>query len=229
LRIKIFADTASINQMIELNKNPLVAGYTCNPTLMAKAGVKNYKDFIAQAVKNIPDKPLSFEVVSDDFSEMYEQAKTISSFGSNIYVKIPITDTNGSNSYSLIDKLLSDNILVNVTAVFTIEQIKNVIGVIGNRPSIISIFAGRISDAGYDANWFIRQAALLKVQKQELLWASTRELHSIIDAEINGCDIITITPDLIKKMNLLGKDLNEFSRETVQMFYDDAVASGLTL
>ena len=231
LKIKIFADGADLDQMIELNKHPLVEGFTCNPTLVRKAGIKNYKEFAKEAIKFIPYKPFSFEVISDNFQEMERQAKEISSWGSNVYVKIPVTNSLGESSCELISKLVTSGIKVNITAVFTFLQVGKVMKAIGNGVGIVSVFAGRLADLGINPEGVIKEAvkATQKYPNQEILWASPRESYNIIQADRLGCHIITCGYDLIKKTLLFGKSPLEYSKETVQMFLRDAIESGYTI
>lgn len=233
MKIKIFADGADIEDMLELYRQKSVDGFTTNPTLMRKSGIRNYKSFVAEVLNKIKDLPVSFEVFSDDFDEMYRQAKILKSMGENVYVKIPITNTQGISSCDLIKKLDKEGINLNITAVFTIEQVSSIIDSIdGNTAHIISIFAGRISDTGIDPISTMKTSlAMIKrfSKKIELLWASPREVLNVYQAEEINCDIITIPPEMIKKLCYGGKDLTEFSRETVKMFYDDAKSSGFSL
>jgi transaldolase len=217
--VKIFCDSADLGQMAELL--PKVQGYTTNPSLMRKAGVTNYRDFALTASKL--GKPISFEVVADDFNEMGRQADILSKFG---YVKIPITNTLGEPSDALIDLLVRRGVKVNVTAVMTLEQVERMIPL---KPAIISIFAGRMADTGLDPHSLVYAAACLKTPCTEILWASTREVFNLLQATKARADIITMTPDLIKKLDMHGKDLNEYSLETVKMFYDDAQKAGYIL
>jgi transaldolase len=225
-RIKIFLDGADEDKIIKYSKNEIVKGFTTNPTLMKKAGVKNYKEFALKMIKFIDDKPISFEVFADEHDEMYEQAKIICSWGKNINVKIPVTNTKGVPSYKLINQLSKEGININITAIFTLEQAVNVINNIDNnsRLNIVSIFAGRIADAGVDPVPTIKKCVeLIKKKKNiEILWASTREVFNIIQARECHCSIITVSEDILLKTSSFGKDLNTFSLETVKMFYEDA-------
>lgn len=229
MKIKIFADGANAGEMLEAYKSGIISGFTTNPTLMKKAGVDDYELFAKSVVKPIPDLPVSFEVFSDDFSGMEREARLISSWGSNIYVKIPVTNTQGFSTFPLIKKLSDDGIKLNVTALLTIEQVKYVTQALSIKtPAIISVFAGRIADTGVDPIPIMKSAVKIVKSKPnvELLWASTREVLNIVQADGCGCHIITVTPDLLKKLPNIGKDLNQLSLETVQMFYDDAKAAG---
>ncbi len=232
LKIKIFADGAEKDGMIELSKKPYIKGFTTNPTLMRKAGITDYVKFAKEVVAAIPDKPISFEVFSDDFKEMERQAKIISSWGKNVYVKIPITNTKKESSVPLVAKLAAQGIKVNVTAVFTVKQVEEVAKVLSKKvPSVVSVFAGRIADAGYDPKHYMKKAkrALAGNPSVELLWASPRELWNIYQAHKAGCDIITVPHDILKKLEKVGYDLEEFSLDTVKMFYEDGQKVGYTL
>jgi len=232
LKIKLFADGADLQSMVKLSQNPKIKGFTTNPTLMYKAGVKDYRTFAKDLLKIITDKPISFEVFADKFDEMAIQAKEIASWGSNVYVKIPITNTYGESSTKLIEQLSHSNIKINVTGIFTVNQIIETNYALKNgAPSIISVFAGRIADTGVNPVP-IMEIALSIIDNEpniELLWASSRELYNIIEANKIGCHIITVTPDILTKLNLIGKNLKEFSLETVKMFYDDAKKSNYSL
>lgn len=231
-KIKIFADGAEKQGMLEMYNNPLISGFTTNPTLMRKAGISDYKKFALDILYHIKDKPISFEVFSDDFDEMEKQALEISGWGNNVYVKIPITNAEGRSSINLIEKLSKRMVKINVTAMMTVEQIKSVLPALSFSPaSYVSVFAGRIADAGVDPVPVMKEVLnLLKGQsKIELIWASPRELFNIVQADSIGCHIITATNDILKKLPLLGKDLDEFSLDTVKMFYNDAKASGFNL
>ncbi len=232
LNIKIFADGAEKASMIELAKDPLIKGLTTNPTLMRKAGVTDYAGFAKEVLAEINDKPISFEVFSDDFDEMERQARIIASWAPNIYVKIPITNTKKEPSYELIKKLSNDGIKLNVTAVFSISQVENTKKALrADIPAIISVFAGRIADTGIDPIPVMKEAKAILADNPnfELLWASPRELLNIYHAEEAGSDIITVTPDVLKKAANIGLDLEEFSLQTVKMFYDDGQKVGYTL
>jgi transaldolase len=232
LKVKIFADGANIQGMVELYRNPLVKGFTTNPTLMRQAGVSDYRQFAGEVLRAIPDRPISFEVFSDDFEEMESQAEDIASWGENVYVKIPITNTRGVPAYDLIAALSRRGVKVNVTAVMTLEQTRETLSCLSaGTPGYISIFAGRIADTGRDPLPLMASAVeLLKPLPQiELIWASPRELLNIFHADSIGCNIITVTHDLLKKLTLVGKDLNEFSLDTVKMFYEDARRAGYSL
>ena len=226
LKIKLFADGAEKTGMLEMYQNPLIKGFTTNPTLMHKAGITDYVAFAKDILHEIPDRPISFEVFSDDFAEMKRQALLITSWGKNVYVKIPVTNTEAKPSYRLIHDLSSMRIKLNVTAIMTLEQVNEVSHALGNHaPSIISVFAGRIADTGVDPVPIMKSAVefLRDKENQELLWASPRELLNIFQADEVGCHIITATNDILKKISLVGKDLSEFSLDTVKMFRNDAV------
>lgn len=224
---RIYADGADLPTMYELSKNPRVHGFTTNPSLCRKSGVKDYAEF-CQAAEAL-GKPISFEVFSDDFREMERQAKIISGWGKEVYVKIPITNTKGECAIPLIERLVKQKIKVNVTAVFTGVQIKKCAKVLIGPPAILSIFAGRIADTGVDPRAFFVLAREIVRTNVQTLWASTRELYNLKQAKQCGADLITMSPELIAKLHFVNKDLAEFSRETVKGFYDDAVASGFTL
>ena len=229
LKIKIFADGADLRGIREAAANPLVKGFTTNPSLMRSARLANcdYKRFALNVLEAVGDRPVSFEVFADDFPTMEREAREIASWGENVYVKIPVTNTKGEFSGPLIETLSSDRIKINVTAVFTRTQIFNIITALNPTvPSVISIFAGRIADTGRNPNEYMDFALrYLHIRpKTELLWASPRELLNIFQADECGCHIITATNDIIKKLDLVGKDLDEYSLETVRMFHRDAVA-----
>jgi transaldolase len=233
LNIKIFADGANLKSILELNKNPLIKGFTSNPTLMKAANITKYEPFAKEVLSHITDKPFSFEVFADEFDEMEVQAKEIASWANNVYVKIPVTNTRGESSVELIEKLSHNGVKVNVTAVFTLEQVFDVAQALeGGEPSVCSIFAGRVADTGANPSPLMLAAKAIcnSMDKNiELLWASPRELYNIIEANNCNCDIITVGHDLLAKLNLFGKDLTEFSLETVKMFFNDAQKAGYTL
>ena len=232
LKIKLFADGADLDSMLVLYKDPSIKGYTTNPTLMKKAGITNYEKFARQVLEEIPDRPVSFEVFADDLTNMLAQAKVIASWGSNVNVKIPVTSTRGEFTGPIIRELSSSGVQLNITAVFTPEQVEIIADNLScDTPAIVSVFAGRIADTGLDPIPIMSDClGILKhLPKAELLWASPREFLNIIQADEIGCHIITATPDLLDKLKLLGKDLTEFSLETVRMFYDDAQTAGYTI
>ncbi len=232
LKVKIFADGADKAGMLEMYHKPYIKGLTTNPTLMKKAGIVNYASFCKDILKSIPDKPLSFEVFSDDFSEMEHQAMEISSWGTNVYVKIPVTNTKQETCYELVNKLVANKVKINITAIMTLTQVRDVIAVLNpNLPSYVSIFAGRIADTGRDPLPLMAAAVeMLKVSPAaELIWASPRELLNIFQADEIGCQVITVTNDILKKLSLIGYDLQSYSLDTVKMFYSDAIAAGFKL
>ena len=232
LTIKIFADGAEKAGMLDMYKKPYIKGFTTNPTLMRKAGISDYGSFARDILTEITDLPLSFEVFSDDFDEMKRQALFITSWGKNVYVKIPVTNTLGSPSYDLITDLAQAGVKLNVTAIMTMEQVRDVSASLKNDAnSIISVFAGRMADTGRDPIPFMTSARELvsNYPLQELLWASPREVLNIFQADSIGCHIITVTNDILKKLELFGKDLNEYSLDTVKMFRQDAIKAGYVL
>jgi transaldolase len=231
-RVKIFADSADRASILELADNPWIRGFTTNPTLLRKAGITDYEQFGKGLARAIPERPFSFEVLSDEFDEMERQALRIASWGENVYVKIPITDTRGRASAPLVKRLAEQGVKVNVTALMTLEQVDAAVPALRHGPpSCISIFAGRIADTGCDP-LPILCAALARIRAYpeiELIWASPRELFNIVQADAIGCHIITVTHDLLRKLPLLGRDLSEYSLDTVKMFVDDARAANFTL
>lgn len=232
LTIKIFADGADIRGILDLAKNPLIKGFTTNPTLMHRAGVVDYESFAREVLDVVRELPVSFEVIADDFGRMAQQARKLASWGENVYVKIPITNTSGETSTGLVHELTSDGLKLNVTALTTLEQVKSLTTALDPEvPSIVSVFAGRIADTGVDPVPVMEEALkiLAPLPGAELLWASPRELLNVVQAEQTGCHIITVTHDLLRKLSGLGRDLATVSLDTVAMFYDDAKQSGLTL
>ncbi len=232
LKVKIFADGADLAGMLEMYRRPEIKGFTTNPTLMRKAGHTDYRAFAREVVAAIPDRPISFEVFSDDFAEMEDQAREIARWGQNVNVKIPVTNTKGEPSYALVERLAAEGIRLNVTAVFTLEQVQEVVAALARDvPAYVSIFAGRIADTGRDPIPHMAAARTICAAKPraELIWASPRELLNIFHADAAGCDIITVTNDLLAKLGGVGKDLGAFSLETVRMFRDDAVKAGFRL
>jgi transaldolase len=232
LRIKIFADGADRDSIAKLYANPLIRGFTTNPTLMRKAGVEDYEQFAREVLELVPDRPISFEVFSDDFGEMERQALQISSWGDNVYVKIPVTNTNGSASEAVVRRLAERGVKVNVTALMTPAQVREVVQwLAGGPPSYVSLFAGRVADSGRDPVPLMAEALELvrPHPNVELIWASPRELLNIVQADAIGCHIITVTHDLLEKLPTLGKDLDEFSLDTVRMFHRDGQAAGYSL
>lgn len=225
LKVKIFADGADKQSMLKFNQDPLVKGFTTNPSLMREAGVTDYQTFAKEILNDINEKPVSLEVFADDFDEMERQAKIISSWGKNIYVKIPITNTRAESSFDLIKKLSAQGIKINVTAILDIEQVKHIASAFfPATPSIVSVFAGRIADTGRDPVPLMKEAKefLRGFKNLELLWASPRQIFDIFQSEEAGCDIITVLPGFLQKLDRIGKDLKDYSLETVKMFYDDA-------
>lgn len=232
LAVKLFADGADKAGMLEMYRNPLIKGFTTNPTLMRQAGVVNYKDFARSIIREIPDRPISFEVFSDEFDEMERQAMEIAAWGDNVNVKIPVTNTQRESSNDLINKLSHAGVKINITALMTLQQVREVATAIeGGAPCYISVFAGRIADSGRDPIPIMAAAVeLLKpYANAELIWASPRELLNVFQANAVGCHIITATNSILKKLSLVGKDLDEFSLDTVRMFYDDAQTAGFQL
>ena len=232
LKIKLFADGAEKAGMLEMYANPMIRGFTTNPTLMCKAGVCDYQSFAREIVAAIPDRPISLEVFADDFAEMERQALEISSWGANINIKIPVTNTKKQPSYNLIHRLARAGVKLNVTALMTLDQVRDASAAIADGPpAIISVFAGRIADTGRDPMPLMAAAVeLLSIYpNQELIWASPRELLNIFQADAVGCHIITVTNDVLKKLSLVGKDLHDYSLDTVKMFYNDALQAGYKL
>jgi len=231
LRVQIFADGADKASMLELSRHPHIKGFTTNPTLMRATGVTDYAGFAHEILVNIPDRPISFEVFADEEPEMEEQARHIAAWGKNVFVKVPVMRTNGAPTYDLIRRLSSDGIPLNVTALLTLEQVRSVCEVLqGRAPAYVSVFAGRIADTGRDPVPLMREAvAMVNDVNAQLMWASPRELLNVFQADEIGCHVITATTDILKKLPLVGKDLHEFSQETVQMFRRDAVKSGYSL
>jgi transaldolase len=232
LRVKVFADGAERECILDLYANPLIAGFTTNPTLMRKAGVREYRGFAREFLELVPDRPVSFEVFADEFAEMEEQAREISSWGPNVFVKIPVTNCRREPSNELLHRLAEAGVRVNVTALMTLEQVESVSACLEDAPAgYVSLFAGRIADTGRDPVPYIRRSVeILKAYPHlELIWASPREVLNVFQADEAGCHVITATNDILKKLSLVGKDLEEFSLETVKMFYDDAEAAGYTL
>lgn len=235
LRVKIYADGANKASMLEMYADPRIAGFTTNPTLMRNSGVTDYRAFASEILRLIPDRPISFEVFADEFGEMEQQALEIASWGENVIVKVPVTNTRGQSADGLLQKLVGAGVKLNVTALLTLSQVRDVTDIVGggppSPPSKISVFAGRIADTGRDPVPMMAAAVelLRPYANLELIWASPRELLNIFQADAIGCHIITATPDILKKLHLVGKDLNQYSLETVQMFYDDAQKAGYRL
>ncbi len=232
LRIRIFSDGADLDSIIEAYQGGLVKGFTTNPTLMAQAGITNYLMFAREVLRVVTDLPVSFEVFADDFDQMHRQAHTLNELGSNVYVKIPVTNTQAVMSTPLIERLSGEGLKLNITAIMSLDQVRQVYEVLpATAQAFISVFAGRIADSGRDPVSIMREAVSVLRPKPgvELLWASPREALNILQAERIGCHIITVTPDLLKKAHLFGKDLDDFSLETVKMFYNDATKSGFKI
>ncbi len=232
LRVKLFQDGADLDFMIAARSRGLVSGYTTNPTLMRKAGISDYKQFAQQVIAAIPDMPISFEVFSDDFATMEREAREIASWGGDTYVKIPITNTKRESAAPLISLLSKEGFSLNVTAMLTLDQVDTVAAAVSpSSRTIVSVFAGRVADTGIDPVPVMTEAVsrLASLPKAELLWASPREVLNIAQAEACGCHIITATPDIIAKLPLFGKDLHQYSLETVKMFHDDARAAGFKI
>jgi transaldolase len=229
LKIKLFADGADLNGMLDMYNKSYIKGLTTNPTLMRKAGISNYKEFATEVLSHIKDKPISFEVFSDDLEEMKQQGLEIASWGQNVYVKIPITNTLGLSTSTVIEKLVQEGVKVNVTALMLPEQVQVVANVLNpDVPSYVSVFAGRIADTGRDPIKIMSTSLeiLSSNKNAELIWASPRELLNVFQADSIGCHVITATNDIIKKLSIVSKDLRDYSLETVKMFFDDAASAG---
>lgn len=232
LKIKLFADGADIDRLVEVAANPMIKGLTTNPTLMRKAGITDYEAFARELIERLPDHPISFEVFADEFTEMERQARRIARGGENVYVKIPVTNTRAESSVELVRELARQGIRQNVTALLTLEQVSEVSAALSGGPhSFVSVFAGRIADTGRDPVPIMSQALSLMATEpsQELIWASPREVLNIAQADAIGCHIITVTLDLLAKLPLLGRDLGDYSLDTVRMFHRDAQAAGFSL
>lgn len=232
LKVKLFADGADLDGMLAMYRLTYIKGFTTNPTLMRKAGVTDYKAFARRVLAAIPDRPVSFEVFADDLAEMEQQARRIAAWGKNVNVKIPVTNTAGTFTGAVIRNLSKAGISLNITAVMTVAQVREIAGALADgTPAIVSVFAGRVADTGVDPMPHMRNCkqALSSRPRAELLWASPRELLNIFQAEEVGCDIITATNDILAKLAIVGKDLDEYSLETVKMFYQDAKASGFVI
>jgi transaldolase len=232
LSVKIFADGADLPGMLGLYRQPYIKGFTTNPTLMRKAGIADYRGFAREVLAAIPDRPISFEVFSDEFSEMARQAHEIASWGENVYVKIPVTNTRGESAAALVKHLSHDGVKLNVTALMPLEQVREIVDcVAGGAPACISVFAGRMADTGVDPVPVMAEAVRLlrAAPNAELIWASPRELLNIFQADEIGCHIITVTHDILKKLSLVGHDLREYSLDTVKMFHTDAAQAGFSL
>lgn len=226
LRVKIFLDSGGMVVELKYATDPLVKGFTTNPTLFRKLGVDNYEWQARTLTRAYAPKPISLEVFADDWEGMAKQARIIASWGPNVWVKIPVTNTKGESTAGLVRMLAGEGLKINVTAVFSMSQVVTMIDALGDKPGIISIFAGRIADTGRDPSVTIRSARGVAPQNIEILWASPREVYNIWEAEKAGADIITCGPDILAKLSLAGKNLEEFSLSTVRMFFDDAQAAG---
>ncbi|MEO8382553.1 MAG: transaldolase [Acidobacteriota bacterium] len=232
LNIAIYADGADVRDMVAARDAGLVRGFTTNPTLMRKSGISDYESFAHEALAAVGGMPISFEVFADDFDEMERQAKLIATWGDGVFVKIPVTNTKGDSSVDLIRRLSAAGVKLNVTAILTLDQVRNVVEALHpDTPAIVSVFAGRIADTGRDPVPLMREAKAICAArpKAQLLWASPRELLNIFQAEECGCDIITCTGEILKKLAMVGKPLDELSLDTVKMFYNDAAAAGFKL
>jgi transaldolase len=232
LKVKIFADGADKSDMLEMYSKPFIKGLTTNPTLMRRAGISNYKGFAREILVHVKDKPLSFEVISDEFADMEREALEIASWADNVYVKIPVTNTRGEPSHALVRRLVSRGVKVNVTAILTLRQVADAVSVLNPEVnSYVSVMAGRIADTGVDPVPFMAAAVhMLAINpKAELIWASPRELLNIFQADSIGCHVVTATQEILRKLSLVGQDLEEYSLDTVRMFYRDAVAAGFSL
>jgi transaldolase len=232
LKVKIFADGAEKAGMLEMYAKPYIKGFTTNPTLMHKVGLTDYRAFARDIVEAIPDRPISFEVFSDEFDEMERQAREIATWGDNVYVKIPVTNTRREPAYDLVQRLANEGVKLNVTAIMTIDQVRNVVNAVKDgAPSCVSVFAGRIADTGRDPVPIMSECVeiLKSAPQSELIWASPRELLNVLQADDIGCHIITVTNDILKKLPLVGKDLADYSLDTVKMFFEDGRKAGFSL
>lgn len=232
LKVKLYSDGAKPQDIFSLSKDPKIAGFTTNPSLMKAAGIKDYEGFAREVLQEIKDKPISFEIFADELPEMKRQGLKIAQWGKNVYVKIPITNSKGEFTTPVIESLSKEGVKLNITAIFTVSQLKKAHQALDPKtPAVLSVFAGRIADAGQDAMKIMSECRQYLGPKSlaELLWASTRELYNIIQSDQTGCDIITVPPDMLKKLSTFGKDLDQFSLETVQMFKRDAEAAGFSL
>ena len=232
LSVKIFADGADLPGMLALYRQPYIKGFTTNPTLMRKAGIADYRGFAREVLGAVADRPISFEVFSDEFGEMERQAREIASWGENVYVKIPVTNTRGESAGPLVRRLSHDGVKLNVTALLPLEQVREIVDcVAGGAPACISVFAGRMADTGVDPVPMMAEAVrvLGAAPNAELIWASPRELLNIFQADAIGCHIITVTHDILKKLSLVGRDLHDYSLDTVKMFFEDGRKAGFIL
>jgi transaldolase len=231
LNIQIFADGADKASMLELYRQPIIKGFTTNTTLMRASGVTDYEEFARDVLASIPDRPISFGVITDELTQIEEEAKHIALWGRNVFVKVPVMTTRGEPTYDLVRSLSGEGVQLNITALLTLEQVRGVCGALqGGVPAYVSVFAGRIADTGRDPVPLMREAAnMVDEVNAQLIWASPRELLNIFQADDTGCHVITVTNDILKKLPLVGKDLHQLSRETVEMFHRDAVRSGYSL
>jgi transaldolase len=231
LRTKVFADGADRKTIVELCANPIVKGFTTNPSMMRSAGVSDYETFARGVLEAIGNRPVSFEVLSDDTVEMERQARKIGAWGANVFVKIPITNTRGEPTSSLVERLAGDGVKLNITALMTLAQVAQARDALRSAPAFISLFAGRIADTGTDPVPIVRDAVAMLADRPniELIWASPREVLNLFHAASAGCHVITMTHDLIKKLPIVGKDLDEYSLDTVKMFYEDGARANLLL
>jgi transaldolase len=231
-RVDLYADGADVREMVVARDSGIVKGFTTNPTLMRKSGISDYETFAHEALAAVSGLPISFEVFADEFDEMERQAKRITTWGDGVFVKIPITNTRSESSIPLIKRLSAAGVKLNITAILTLDQVRSVVDAVDAKvPAIISVFAGRIADTGRDPVPLMTEAASIvrKKPKAQLLWASPRELLNVFQADACGCHIITVTPDILKKLAMVGKSLDELSLDTVKMFYNDAKAAGFRL
>ncbi|HWW89069.1 MAG TPA: transaldolase [Vicinamibacterales bacterium] len=232
LAVKIFADGADLDGMVSLYRQPYISGFTTNPTLMRKAGIRDYRGFAREVLKAIPDRPISFEVFSDDLCEMERQAQEVASWGENVYVKVPVTNTREVSTSALVRRLSLSGVKVNVTALLSLGQVRDVsMAVAGGAPAYVSVFAGRIADTGYDPVPLMSSAVemLRLAPNAELIWASPRELLNIFQADAIGCHVITVTHDILKKLSGVGRGLEDYSLDTVKMFHNDATQAGFEI
>ena len=232
LKVQVFADGADLDSMLALYRNPLIKGFTTNPTLMRKAGITDYPKFARAVLAAIPDRPISFEVFADEFNQMEEQAREIASWGGRVNVKIPITNTRGESSALLVRRLARAGVSLNVTALMTLKQVQEIVPCLeSGPPSYVSVFAGRIADTGRDPVPMMAESVriLRNFSNIQLIWASPRELLNVFQADEIGCHVITVTPDVLNKLRLVGRDLNDYSLDTVKMFFTDAQSAGFRL
>lgn len=232
LKVKVFADGANVEGMAALAESPRIKGFTTNPTLMRAAGITDYEAFARSVLERLPEHPISFEVFADEFDEMERQARKIAAWGPNVFVKIPVTNTRREPANHLIERLAADRVQLNITALLTLDQVRSVSASLADSPPcFISVFAGRIADAGCDPVPLMREAVRIMSPhpQQELIWASPREILNIVQADQVGCHVITVTHDLLKKLSILGRDLADYSLDTVRMFHSDAEAAGFAL